>query len=270
LVSKLKVGVVIAMMVLSGCKKPETVLPTPADNLELPIPTIENHIVTPKPSKLPYVPPKENVESTISVEKLKELINTEPPLEQNIKSIEAPVLPKGVTVLGKPTEVIGVGGYYEEEVLPVKVIRPLVEVESQDWEQLESLPQESFFEGHRSLGNFLITAYDLSFDSTEKVKGDKDYGITASGKSLIGLSWDKAKSVAVDKSVIPLGTRLYLKFNQDRYTKYNGVYTAVDVGGAVKGNHLDFFLGDFDNYYPDPSVKDFGKTQAAVFIFIPE
>jgi 3D (Asp-Asp-Asp) domain-containing protein len=59
----------------------------------------------------------------------------------------------------------------------------------------------------------------------------KSDGITASGV--------KAKAnhtIAVDRSVIPLGTHVL----------YNGTeYVAEDTGGAIKGNRIDIF---FDNH----------------------
>ena len=114
------------------------------------------------------------------------------------------------------------------------------------------------------LGGFLITAYDLSFQSTEKRKGDKGYGITKGGMNLTGLTRDQARAVAVDPKVIPLGSKLYLEFTGE-YASYSGVYRAVDVGGAIKGNHIDLFMGDFDNELPDKSVYKFGRQGAIVY-----
>ena len=66
----------------------------------------------------------------------------------------------------------------------------------------------------RYLGTFMVTCYDMT-------------GITASG-AVVG-----PESVAVDPSVIPLGTRIYVQ----------GVGTRVadDTGGAIIGNHIDIW-----------------------------
>lgn len=66
----------------------------------------------------------------------------------------------------------------------------------------------------RYLGTFMVTCYDMT-------------GITASG-TVVG-----PESVAVDPSVIPLGTRIYVQ----------GVGTRVadDTGGAIIGNHIDIW-----------------------------
>ena len=55
-------------------------------------------------------------------------------------------------------------------------------------------------------------------------------GITASGKKVI------KGHVAVDPSVIPLGTEFY--------TEEHGILKAEDTGGRIKGNRIDIFTGN--------------------------
>ena len=93
------------------------------------------------------------------------------------------------------------------------------------------------------LGKFLITYYDLQYESCGKNKGDKGYGITYSGNPA-----EINVSCAVDKSVISLGSYIYI----------NGIgcRVAEDIGGAIKGNHIDVFVSDFSydkykNHYTD-------------------
>lgn len=58
------------------------------------------------------------------------------------------------------------------------------------------------------------------------------------------------RTVAVDTSVIPFGTRLVI----------NGqVYVAEDVGGAIKGNHIDMF------FYTHAEAVRWGKRNMEVF-----
>jgi len=75
------------------------------------------------------------------------------------------------------------------------------------------------------------TAYTASRSCTGKGPGDPGYGITASGmKAAVGV-------VAVDKNVIPLGTKLYI----EGY----GFAIAGDTGGAIKGNKVDLFYNNY-------------------------
>ena len=109
-----------------------------------------------------------------------------------------------------------------------------------------------------------ITCYDLSEDSNGTWKGHKWYGLTANGFDLRGHTWESARTVAVDKNLYPMGTKLKLTFVGEKYQKYNGIYTARDTGGAIKGKKLDLFLGDFSQRRTHQSVWDFGKTTAYV------
>lgn len=82
--------------------------------------------------------------------------------------------------------------------------------------------------------DFVASAYDLSFESTGKNPGDAGYGITASGTKA------QPGTVAVDPRVIPLGTKLYIA-STDGSPDY-GFATALDTGGAIKGNRIDLFM----------------------------
>ena len=92
------------------------------------------------------------------------------------------------------------------------------------------------------LGEYTLTAYC----SCAKCCGKWSSGKTASGV--------KAKSnhtIAVDKKVIPLGSKVAI----------NGIeYTAEDTGGGVKGKHIDIY---FDTH---SDALDFGRQKAKVYI----
>ena len=82
------------------------------------------------------------------------------------------------------------------------------------------------------------TAYDLSVECCGKPRNHPLYGITSSGtRAAI------RRTVAVDPSVIPLGSRLYIKFPKS-YSSLDGIYVAEDTGSKVKGNIIDIFLGE--------------------------
>lgn len=94
-----------------------------------------------------------------------------------------------------------------------------------------------------------LTAYGPGFESTGKRPGDPGYGITATGK--------RAKprhTIAVDPHLIPLGSLVYIDGV--------GYRVAEDVGGAIKGRHIDV-------YFPsDEDAKIFGvKRHVKVYVF---
>lgn len=80
-------------------------------------------------------------------------------------------------------------------------------------------------EGKKSLGSFRITHYCPCYACCGSWGG----GTTSSGTVPT-----PGRTIAVDPSVIPLGTRVII----------NGqVYVAEDTGGAIKGKKIDIFVG---------------------------
>lgn len=77
------------------------------------------------------------------------------------------------------------------------------------------------------LGNFKITHYC----ACTKCCGLNAQGITASGKRV-----EANKTIAVDPSVIKLGSKVYI----DGY----GYMEAQDTGSAIKGNIIDVYVDD--------------------------
>lgn len=47
------------------------------------------------------------------------------------------------------------------------------------------------------------------------------------------------KTIAVDPSVIPLGSRVYIP-------EFDKVFIAEDTGGKIKGNRIDIYMQDYD------------------------
>lgn len=82
------------------------------------------------------------------------------------------------------------------------------------------------------LGSFKVTYYDLHYESCNKTKSNPAYGITFSGnRAVAGIT------IAVDSSVIPLGSYVYI----DKI----GCRVAQDIGSGVHGMHVDCFVNDF-------------------------
>ena len=101
------------------------------------------------------------------------------------------------------------------------------------------------------IGIFKVTAYNLSESSCRKSPSSPLFGITCSGYNLKGKDL-RSRKVAVDPKRISIGSTVYLEFPKDYNTttlpdgtrfELNGVYQAVDAGGAIKGDMLDVFVG---------------------------
>lgn len=107
---------------------------------------------------------------------------------------------------------------------------------------------------YRVLGVYVMkaTAYDLSYESTGKVPGDRGYGLTRMGTQA------RPGVVAVDPTVIPLGSRLYIE-SSDGFKDY-GFAVAEDTGSAIKGNKIDLFIDD------SSLARRFGNRYVRVYI----
>lgn len=113
--------------------------------------------------------------------------------------------------------------------------------------------------------NVVVTGYDLSVQSCGKYPGSPGYGITTSGVSLVGHSLESARAIAVDPRMIPLGSKVRLRFNDPEWQHLNGIYTAVDTGGAINGNRIDLFFGDSGNSVSQEALR-FGRRGAKAVV----
>ncbi|MBN2558214.1 MAG: G5 domain-containing protein [Clostridia bacterium] len=82
------------------------------------------------------------------------------------------------------------------------------------------------------------TAYTLAPEECGgKEPGDPGYGITRSG-----LPAARGR-IAVDPSVIPLFTKIYIETIDGKFLDY-GMSIAADTGSGIKGNHVDLYMED--------------------------
>lgn len=124
--------------------------------------------------------------------------------------------------------------YVDETVKEEPVTKVLEEVE--DTNKIEKIKKSS---------NRSITAVKTSAVNSTSSKGKNmtveatayyGHSITATGTK------PKWGTIAVDPTVIPYGTKVYIP-------QFDMVFTAEDCGSAIKGNKIDIFMNDSSSVY---------------------
>jgi 3D (Asp-Asp-Asp) domain-containing protein len=134
------------------------------------------------------------------------------------------------------TEIVYVGGVeVDRRVISEEItVHPVDEIVDVGRARLGALADSSAPDFHYSRRLVMeATAYTAGFSCTGKHPDDPLYRITASGREV------EHGIVAVDRNVIPLGTRLYVQGY--------GFAIAADVGGAIRGYAIDLFMEDIDD-----------------------
>lgn len=104
-----------------------------------------------------------------------------------------------------------------------------------------------------TMEDYSLTAY------TMEEEGWTFGGIAADAVTKMYEANLRNRYIAVDRNKTPLGSKLYIEFPEDiRFIIYegesfdlNGVYTAVDVGGAIRENKIDLYVGSFGQHQLD-------------------
>ena len=144
-----------------------------------------------------------------------------------------------VLVVEPPADMTAVNEAYTPAVEPQK---QMVTVNGQECELVPA--SESL--GMTSLGNFSVTHYCTCVQCC-----GKSDGVTASGRAA-----EPYKTIAVDPSVIPLGSIIYLDYGDGVLHECR----ADDTGGAVRGHKLDLCVGDHQ------SAVQYGVRTATVYV----
>lgn len=97
-----------------------------------------------------------------------------------------------------------------------------------------------------SLGVYTITAYCACERCCGKDPSDPLYGITATGTMAT-----EGRTIAVDPSVIPYGTVVYID---------EQAYVAEDCGGGIRGEQIDLYFDTHDE------ALQWGVQEREVFI----
>lgn len=153
---------------------------------------------------------------------------------------------KAKGTLGEKETLVSIGYIGEKEVerniLKETIIRePINEV-------INIGTKKQTINGHNYKKSIVMnaSAYTAGAESTGKNLGDAGYGITATGVQV------KPGIVAVDPTVIPLGTKLYV----EGY----GEALAADTGGSIKGNKIDLYYENLND------AIQFGRRNVTVYV----
>ena len=104
----------------------------------------------------------------------------------------------------------------------------LEEVNEKIYQDMQSKQETKY----QYLGTFLLTGYDDCYQCQEEFAGTTALGIPPRANH----------TIAVDPSIIPLGSHVLINDIE---------YVAEDVGGGVKQNHIDIFVGSHAETYSD-------------------
>ena len=114
-------------------------------------------------------------------------------------------------------------------------------------------------------GNTAVTAYGtFTFSKVINAKATAYEGSSASngkwaGKTATGRA-PVFGVVAVDPSIIPLNSKLYIESSDGGKSWIYGFAVAGDTGGAIKGNKIDLCYNTLDQCY------QFGRRDAVVYV----
>ncbi len=118
---------------------------------------------------------------------------------------------------------------YKDSLFEIAHLKSENEELTRRWEEVSFAYGEVCEEtGWTHSGEFVITHYC----SCPKCCGQNADGVTASGTAAV-----EGRTVAVDPSVIPMGSEVMI---------LGKIYKAEDTGSAVKGNHVDIYIDDHD------------------------
>ncbi len=93
-----------------------------------------------------------------------------------------------------------------------------------------------------------LTAYTAGVESTGKKPSHPEYGITYSGSKA-----EEGRTIAVDPSVIPMGSTVFIDGI--------GIRKAEDIGSAIRGSRIDLFMDDVKQ------AREFGvKKNVKVYV----
>ena len=135
----------------------------------------------------------------------------------------------------------------------VEVKRTLIsEVKTEPVNKVVSVGTKVYFTNNRGFNDSFSIEYDMVATAYSPTPENWGYATASGNRAREGV-------VAVDRKVIPLGTKLYVKSNVPGIPDY-GYCIAWDVGGAIKNMRIDLFMESEDD------CNRFGKRDVTVYV----
>ncbi len=125
----------------------------------------------------------------------------------------------------------------------------------------QAFARKAEIEGSAKLNDGRVINVDGRVSGTRRWKHiPQAFGLDAVGCGLVPF-----RSAAVDRSVVPLRTRLHLPetvgMRMPDGTRHDGIWYAVDTGSAIVGNRIDIFLGAGQASMAAPRAHGIGHLQ---------
>ncbi len=113
-----------------------------------------------------------------------------------------------------------------------------LEASNTNYVSYKSLAENNPPTEYKSVYEVSATAYCLCKKCCGKSPSSPNYGMTASGLRIV--PGTGVKAIAVDTSVIPLGSKVYVEGLNGAWDY--GYATAADTGSAIKNNKIDLYM----------------------------
>lgn len=148
-------------------------------------------------------------------------------------------------------QVVAIGTYIEPtETAPMPTepipTEPATQPTPTEPAPVEPTPTEPVEEGMPVIGDGIILTPDGQTLTYTGVMHGIATAYSCNGEPGITYTGTEARvgAIAVDPTVIPLGTRMYIVTDDGEYIY--GIATAEDIGGAIKGKKVDLYFDTFD------------------------
>ena len=150
-------------------------------------------------------------------------------------------------------QVIAIGTYVEQEkpapmptASPATTAPVITQPAPTEPAPVVPTPTEPVEEGMPVIGDGIIVTPDGEVLTYTGVMKGIATAYSCNGEPGITYTGTEARvgAIAVDPTVIPLGTRMYIVTDDGEYIY--GIATAEDIGGAIKGKKVDLYFNTFD------------------------